>query len=107
MLIDVEENLTVGAAGSPPGVVARWYVRVAVVVVEVDVATILARAGVRVTRAPSGLEFASGHPLCGGAYVKRQLCQRTFGYGGTISVTNADPKPWLLSVLARKVGVGS
>ena len=49
MLVDVEEDLTVGAAGSPSRVAAHRNSKVAVVVVEVDVAAKLARAKSRGT----------------------------------------------------------
>lgn len=106
VLIDVEENLTIGAAGSPSCVATGRHLSATVIVVEIDIAAILTRAGVGVTRTPSGLEFASRHPLCGSAYVKWEPCQWTFGYGGATSVTNANPEPWFLSVLSREVGVG-
>ena len=74
MLIDVEEDLTVGAAGSPRHVAVQWHGSAVMIVIEVDVAAILVRAGVRVARSPSRLEFASAHHLGGGAYVKWEPC---------------------------------
>ena len=106
MLIDVEEDLTIGAAGSPCCDAARRCGTASVVVVKVNVAAILARAGVGVARSPSRLEIASDHSLFGGANLEREPRQRTIGHLGTISVANADPESRLLSRLATKVGVG-
>ena len=106
MLIDVKEDLTVGAAGSPSRVAAHRNSKVAMVVVEVDVAAKLARASDGVAGSPCRLEFASGHTFTGGVDVEREPCQRTVGHSGTISVTNADPEPWLPNGLSTEVGVG-